>query len=921
GAGLREVVVRDAALRLLEEGGTAGPALHITEANWRPFETGRSKAWVQILSDDGSGWDLTVERSRGRLGEAAVSIEVEDLPLSALVPDLADDDGGPFIHSALTLQARMVAGRDGKLVGIRGTLSAASGILSFTGKDRIRLASAGLSFTLGATGHRLKIPSGEVRTEEGSVRFAGEADLREPGSMTVLGRVLGGALPTGRQDQPRVQLVGGGALARIDFADRSLEIERLHVVTPEVPLSAIGQASLGGSAPGLSFALSLSPVSAPVLRAFWPPFIASNTRRWFDDNVVSGTIGPGTVRVALPPEFIGPRGKDRILPSYALLGTLPFEDAVFSPLKTFPKVRNGAGELGFANGTLTVRATSGVVEMPGKGSLEAAGTTLAIPELGRAKPRGNLHLVLSGSVAALAALSDIPPLSIAAENGIVADALSGSADLVLDANIPLHGDTLDDVSPDFQLSLTDFTSTRPIEERLIGDADLVLEGTPESFTVEGEGQLDGIQATIDLILGSAAPDQTDVKLELDDEAREKLGLGFAGMVTGPVQAAIKNSGEHAQEVALDLKQARISLASLGWEKGPGVPATAVFVMEEIGSETRITDLVVSGKGFSAKGSLTIAEDGIVKEMELTQAALRPGDRLSLTAVATDKGYEVKVGGEAFDARGIIRSIGAHSEGDTLDIFPIRIALDLASVTGENDVVLQDISGSVVLSADGLDSVFLKGAADGSAAFEWSLDKDGKARLLRLLADDGGALVRFAGVYSKVVGGRLILDYSGMVGGPGTGVVTLRDFRLFNETALAPALQASSGSGSEAAARIEAGSGDLNFSQLRVPFRQQDWVIYIDDAALRGPMLGATGSGTINLPGGKMAISGTFIPAFGLNNIAGSIPLIGGILGGGRDEGLVGITYKLFGPLDNPKLNMNPISAIAPGIFRRIFEYN
>ena len=70
----------------------------------------------------------------------------------------------------------------------------------------------------------------------------------------------------------------------------------------------------------------------------------------------------------------------------------------------------------------------------------------------------------------------------------------------------------------------------------------------------------------------------------------------------------------------------------------------------------------------------------------------------------------------------------------------------------------------------------------------------------------------------------------------------------------------------------------------------------------------------------MALSGTFIPAFGINNIAGAIPILGQILGGGRDEGLVGITYKMFGPIDDPKLVMNPISAIAPGIFRKIFEY-
>ena len=76
---------------------------------------------------------------------------------------------------------------------------------------------------------------------------------------------------------------------------------------------------------------------------------------------------------------------------------------------------------------------------------------------------------------------------------------------------------------------------------------------------------------------------------------------------------------------------------------------------------------------------------------------------------------------------------------------------------------------------------------------------------------------------------------------------------------------------------------------------------------------------MNLPGGKLAISGALIPAFGLNNMAGAIPLLGGLFGG-RNEGLFGITYRLFGRLDDPQLTMNPISALAPGIFRKIFEY-
>jgi hypothetical protein len=148
---------------------------------------------------------------------------------------------------------------------------------------------------------------------------------------------------------------------------------------------------------------------------------------------------------------------------------------------------------------------------------------------------------------------------------------------------------------------------------------------------------------------------------------------------------------------------------------------------------------------------------------------------------------------------------------------------------------------------------------------------------------------------------------------------MRDFRVMNEAALKGVLEPSSPRAGMVHSYALAGN-DYQFSQLRIPFRQEGWVITIDDVALRGAAIGATASGTINMPDGKLAISGTLIPAFGINNIAGAIPLLGAILGGGRDEGLVGITYKMFGPLDNPSLVVNPISAIAPGIFRKIFEY-
>ena len=52
------------------------------------------------------------------------------------------------------------------------------------------------------------------------MRFEGVADLAERGQVTLLTRVRDGALPTPIGDDKLVRLIGGGGVARIDFAER-----------------------------------------------------------------------------------------------------------------------------------------------------------------------------------------------------------------------------------------------------------------------------------------------------------------------------------------------------------------------------------------------------------------------------------------------------------------------------------------------------------------------------------------------------------------------------------------------------------------------------------------------------------------------------------------------------------------------------
>ena len=108
--------------------------------------------------------------------------------------------------------------------------------------------------------------------------------------------------------------------------------------------------------------------------------------------------------------------------------------------------------------------------------------------------------------------------------------------------------------------------------------------------------------------------------------------------------------------------------------------------------------------------------------------------------------------------------------------------------------------------------------------------------------------------------------------------------------------------------------------MRAEFTRQTGQLRIKDGVVRGPAVGATIEGDINYPANQVRMSGTFVPMYGLNNMFGQIPIVGLVLGGGSNEGLIGITYEVVGTPGAPVLRVNPISAMAPGVFRKIFEF-
>jgi len=69
----------------------------------------------------------------------------------------------------------------------------------------------------------------------------------------------------------------------------------------------------------------------------------------------------------------------------------------------------------------------------------------------------------------------------------------------------------------------------------------------------------------------------------------------------------------------------------------------------------------------------------------------------------------------------------------------------------------------------------------------------------------------------------------------------------------------------------------------------------------------------------VALKGSLVPAYGINSLISNIPLLGDILASKKGEGIIGVTYSATGNADEPKISTNPLSALTPGILRRIFQ--
>jgi hypothetical protein len=280
--------------------------------------------------------------------------------------------------------------------------------------------------------------------------------------------------------------------------------------------------------------------------------------------------------------------------------------------------------------------------------------------------------------------------------------------------------------------------------------------------------------------------------------------------------------------------------------------------------------------------------------------------------------KVTMRGDVFDGRGFLKSAISGKDSDpkskTKNI-DFDIDLKLGAVAGFYGEAVRSVDAKISRRSGIIKTFTLSGklGRDTPLTGDMRGRAQGQGRdVIYIETNDAGAFFRVTDTYAKMTGGQLALAMD-----PPTtdtrakeGLVNVRDFTIKGEAAL-----------DRVAAGGPVGSQNgIAFSRLRAEFTRQNGQLTIREGVVKGPSIGATIEGSIDYPGNQVRMSGTFVPMYGLNNMFGQIPIVGLFLGGGSNEGLIGVTYEVVGTPGAPVLRVNPISAMAPGVLRKIFEF-
>jgi len=839
-------------------------------------------------------------------GVRAVGIEARQVSTKDILLALRMNEGDFDVDLPLSASVRAELGTDGSLHRLQGQVLSEAGSIVDHGPDKLnfKIDRADVRFNWDEQQRSLTIP---FQVQSGGNQFTLRATLEQAAEQAGVWQF------TMARGDPVIDPVILAASGKSDDFSR-VDTRASH----NVGLAVTGRLDYAGSAPHLAFGIAATRMPFGVMMRLWPVFTAVPVREWVDGHMSGGIIERVVVAGNAPlRDFkVGgpPMAADGLSVDIETSGT------TLQPITTLPAIRDADLTVRVTGASTSISLGRGTVEVTPGRKLNIASGVFEIPDT-HVKPLATrTRFRIDGTVPAVAALLATDTLRDGAGPPLDPNTSRGNVAAQVSLAMPIGKDAPDNAtSYVITADLTNFAADNMMMGQKVEASSLRVTASDGGYQITGDVKINGTPASIDLSKKKGAA-ESDLRLQatIDEAARHRLGMDLGSAVTGtiPVKltARLADNGKDApMSVEADLTPVKIENLLPGWVKAAGKPARATYTLLKTGQSTRIDDLSIVGSGANVKGSVEVDGSGDILSANFQTFSLSDGDKASLKADRSSDGVlHVAIRGDVFDGNNFVKSSLAGGGADKAKQKQVDLDLDvkLGTVVGHNGETLRGLDLRMTRRGGHIRSFNMnaKIGRDTPLSGDLRLRSRDNHQVIYFETDDAGALFRFTDMYPRMFGGQMwvAMDPPTPEHAPQVGNLYIRNFVVRGE----PGLD-----------RVVAGApgqtvGGVQFSELHCEFTRVPGRMAVRDGVVRGPAVGVTIEGQVDYVKDDVHLRGTFVPFYGLNNMFGQIPIVGLFLGAGSNEGLVGITYEATGPPGSPRITVNPVTAIAPGLLRK-----
>ncbi|MEL7097938.1 MAG: AsmA-like C-terminal region-containing protein [Pseudomonadota bacterium] len=799
--------------------------------------------------------------------------------------------------------------RDGSLAPLNATLQIGAGVLQPNLETRpIPFEAARAYFTYEAATGVMRVDEMSVRSEWLTGRVEGQAVMTRGAADQF--EALTAQLRADSLSFNPFELYSAPVSLDQVAIDLRLTLDPFRVQLGQAVVRDQGQiltasGDLSASSEGWQFAFDarVDALARERLLTLWPEELVPNTRRWIDENLTGGAIsGVDLVLRGAPSE-----------PAETYL-SFDFTDAAVRYARTLPPITGGTGHASLLRGRFAVMLNEGTVTPAQGGPVDVAGSSFIIPDVRIKEDTPSVvRLEARAPVEAVLSLLDTEPLSVLSDANLPVALASGQAQVSGTLDIPLvKGLKADQVRFEAAGTLRGVQSDVLIDGRRLAADRLAVTARNDGVRIAGQGTLDGVpfDAAWSQPLGPEASGGgwIDGDVELSARALDAFNIGLppgsvAGTGSGRFSVTLPRGAPPELALRSDLRGVRMSLAPLGWSKPAGA-AGDLRIGATLGPRPDVGALSLDAPGLTASGKIDLTDSGALASAVFDRVRVGGWLDAPVTLVGRGPGAAptVRLQGGRIDLRNAdFGEGGGDGAGQST---PLDLRLDTLQIA--DTIAITDLQGDFV-TGRGLDGTFT-GRINGGARVTGQVVPQNGRTAIRIRSDDAGGVFASAGIIRQARGGKLDLTLN-PVGQEGAfdGTLRVTNTRVKDAPAIADLLAAISVVG-----LLEQLSGEgILFSEVEASFRLTPSVLTLTKGSAVGPSIGLSMDGRYGIEGGIMDMQGAISPVYLLNGI--------GSIFTRKGEGLIAFSYRLTGPAQNPRVSVNPLSALTPGLFREIFR--